>query len=479
MNLDELKDLAHLSLRIAQDSGAEYAEARIHGGTGNGYMLKNGEAQPSILEDSFGIGIRLICKGALAFSATNLLDRSTVKDLTLRTVKLAKASIKLATKKVKLDDSKAARANFRAPEKDRMEGADPSWLKHLLGEIERRVTRCKGASAIANRILIASSSIEQKYLVNSDGARVESRVPRLHFYGVLTAIENGQTAQRTIQQGESGGLEAERRMNLIEKVEHEAARLVEVLRKAGKPPAGVVDVILSPELSGIAAHESVGHPQEADRILGREGAQAGESYLRGDSLGRKVGSDEANISDDPTLLRSNGYSPVDDEGVRSRKRRLIKQGRVSEFLHNRSTSAELRAVNNAASRSTAYNREPIVRMSNTFVEPGDFTFDELLREVKDGVYMKSFTEWNIDDKRLNQRYVGLEAYRIKNGELKELVKAPVLEITTPALWGSVKGRTKELEFEAAICGKGDPMQGIPVWTGGPHTLLTGIRLGSR
>ncbi len=479
MNLEELKDLAHLSLKVSQDSGAEYAEARIHGGTGNGYMLKNGEAQPSILEDSFGIGIRLIYRGALAFSATNLLDRSSVKDLTLRTVKLAKASKSLVEKKVSFDKSKPARANFRAPEKERMEGADSSWLKRLLGEMERRVTHCKGASAITNRILIASSSIEQKYLVNSDGARVESRVPRLHFYGVLTAMENGQVAQRSIQQGESGGMEAERRMNLIEKVEQEAVRLVEVLKKAGKSPTGVVDVVLSPELSGIAAHESVGHPQEADRILGREGAQAGESYLRNDSLGKKVGSDEANISDDPTLLRSNGYSPVDDEGVSSSKRRLIKEGRVSEFLHNRSTSAELRTTNNAASRSTAYNREPIVRMSNTFVEPGDFTFEEVLQEVKEGVYLKSFTEWNIDDKRLNQRYVGLEAYHIKNGELKDLVKAPVLEITTPALWGSVKARTKELEFEAAICGKGDPMQGIPVWTGGPHMLLTGIRLGSR
>ena len=51
------------------------------------------------------------------------------------------------------------------------------------------------------------------------------------------------------------------------------------------------------------------------------------------------------------------------------------------------------------------------------------------------------------------------------------MKAPVLEITTPALWGSVKARSKKIEFEAAVCGKGDPMQGIPVWTGGPDTLL--------
>jgi len=223
----------------------------------------------------------------------------------------------------------------------------------------------------------------------------------------------------------------------------------------------------------------VGHPQEADRVLGREGAQAGESYLKADSLGRKIGSPEANVTDDPTLVHSNGYVPVDDEGVVASKRRLIKEGVINEFLQNRTTAMEFGLKSNGASRSVSYNREPIIRMSNTFVEPGDYSTEELLKEVKHGVLFKTFTEWNIDDKRLNQRYVALEAYSIEQGELRGLVKSPVLEITTPALWGSVKARSKHMEFEAATCGKGDPMQGAPVWTGGPETLLAGIRLGAR
>ncbi len=286
-------------------------------------------------------------------------------------------------------------------------------------------------------------------------------------------------AQRLFQQGETGGLEVVKRLDLVSRVEEEAKILREVIAKATKMEPGKMDVILSPELSGIAAHESVGHPQEADRILGREGAQAGESYLKKSSLGYRIGSKEANVSDDPTLLHSNGYCPVDDEGVKATKRRLIVDGKIGEFLQNRSTSAELGERNNGAARAVGFNREPIIRMSNTFVEPGDHTTEELVRMVKNGIYFKSFTEWNIDDKRLNQRYVGLEAYRIRNGVLGEMVKAPVLEITTPALWGSVKARGRKLEFEAAVCGKGDPMQGAPVWTGGPDTLLGGVRIGVR
>ena len=477
---EEYKDLAEYCVREARRLGAEYAEARVHGGKGTGFLLKNGEPQPSVIDDSFGIAARVIVGGAMGFGATNLLSRERVKDLTVTTVKMAKFTARLVKEPIKMGESKTATRKVRVAEKEPVEGADPNWLKSLLLEIDNSVVKLakgKGGVKIANRIMVASAGFEEKYLVTSDGAKVESRVPRFSYFGILTALKGGDAAQRTIQRGETGGLEIVKRIRLRENVEDEARTLVDVLSRAEKAPTGIMDVVLSPELSGIAAHESVGHPQEADRILGREGAQAGESYLSKDSLGTKVGSDEAYVSDDPTIEHSNGFCPVDDEGVVAKKRRLIVGGTVTEFLQNRSTSSLLGVENNGSSRSAGFDREPIIRMSNTFVEPGDYaTTEELLKEVRDGIYLKSFTEWNIDDKRLNQRYTGLEAYRVRNGETTTLVRAPVLEITTPALWGSVKGRSSRLEFEAANCGKGDPMQGIPVWTGGPDTLLAGVRI---
>jgi len=479
MPIDQYKDYADYCVREARKAGAQYAEARIHGGAGSGFLLKNGEPQPSIVEDSFGIAARVIVDGAMGFSATNLLSMQGVKDLTATTVKLARASSRLVKEPISMGESRSASKKVSVEEKEPIEGGDPNWLKSLLNDIDKRIVaverRAKGVK-IPNRMMVASVGVEEKYIVTSDGAKVESRVPRFHFFGIFTALKGGRAAQRMVQQGETGGLEIVKRIRLLELVEEETRILAEVLDQAVKPPTGIMDVVLSPELSGIAAHESVGHPQEADRILGREGAQAGESYLSRNSLGMKVGSSEAFVSDDPTLAYSNGYSPVDDEGVTSTKRRLIVGGKITEFLQNRATASLLGVKNNGSSRSVGFDREPIIRMSNTFVEPGDYSTEELVKQVKDGIYLKSFTEWNIDDKRLNQRYTGLEAYRIRGGETKELVRAPILEITTPALWGSVKGRSKRLEFEAASCGKGDPMQGIPVWTGGPDTLLGGVRM---
>lgn len=479
MGTQPARDLAEASVSKARDAGASYAEARVQSTWEREFGLKNGEPQPSLFIEGYGIGIRVIAGGALGFAATNEMTRTSVNDVAVKAVKLAKASASILKHPVAFDSSKPSRRKWAAPETRKIEEADSSWLRGVLVDIDSRIADGRAGVKLPGRLLYLSAELQERYYVNSDGARVAGRVPRVSFGGSITAIEGGEAAQRFIQQGETGGLEVVKRIGLSEKVTEEAKSLGRVLRATAKPPTDTVDVVLGSELSGIAAHESVGHPQEADRVLGREGAQAGESYLKADSLGRKIGSDEANVSDDPTLIHSNGFVPVDDEGVTAKKRLLIKDGIINEFLQNRITAGQFGVKSNGASRAVSFDREPIIRMSNTYVEPGDYSTEEIIKEVRHGVMFKSFTEWNIDDKRLNQRYVALEAYLIEQGELKGLVKSPVLEITTPKLWGSVKARSKHMEFEAATCGKGDPQQGAPVWLGGPETLLAGIKLGAR
>ncbi len=201
-----------------------------------------------------------------------------------------------------------------APEKENIEGADASWLKSLLLEIDGRMQAGKGRRRYRTGSWSRSSELEEKYYVNSDGSEVECRTPRIHFFGILTAIaERGGRAEDDPAGGDrrAGGRgEAGPRLQ----GRGGGADTAPGARQGDEVSHGVMDVILSPELSGIAAHESVGHPQEADRILGREGAQAGESYLKKDSIGFKVGSREANISDDPTLAHSNGYAPSTTRG---------------------------------------------------------------------------------------------------------------------------------------------------------------------
>jgi TldD protein len=347
----------------------------------------------------------------------------------------------------------------------------------LLREIEKTLTSAQLNMKLVARFLDLGTETEEKLFANSEGALIHGVVPRVRFFTLLTGGSEKGTIQRWFTKGESGGWEVVTGWNLPKLAFEEAETMSELLEKGEKPPAEELDVVLGSEITGIICHESCGHPQEADRILGREAAQAGESYLKPDMIGFQVGSEHVTVVDDPTLSRSYGYYQYDDEGIGAGKRVLIEHGRIANFLHNRETAAEMNTSSNASARAVFFDREPIVRMASTYMEPGDHSFEELLEGVRNGVFIKTFMEWNIDDRRYNQRYVGHEAYRIENGQLKGYVRNPIIELTTPALYGSVDAVGTEMEFEAATCGKGDPSQGAPVYHGGPPIRLRKIRLG--
>ena len=223
----------------------------------------------------------------------------------------------------------------------------------------------------------------------------------------------------------------------------------------------IKNVVISPKIAGIAAHESVGHPCEADRVFGRESAQAGSSYLTKNNLGMEIGSSKVNIMDDPTIVNSNGFFMYDEEGVRARPKTLVKNGMQNELLTNRSYAQVLGLHSNGSARSDSYSNEPIIRMSNTYLQAGDSDFDELLAEAGSGMYIKSFMEWNIDDTRSFSRYQGNEAYLIKNGSMYKPVKNFVLEKSTQDFWHAVRLVGKERELHVGSCGKGDPSRICP------------------
>jgi TldD protein len=256
----------------------------------------------------------------------------------------------------------------------------------------------------------------------------------------------------------------------------EAKALAKVLSSNMKVPQKPLTVVTGTQVTGIIAHESCGHPFEADRILGREAAQAGESWIAPTMLGKRLGTESVNLVDDPAIEGAYGFYLYDDEGIRARKRYLVKKGLVNEFYHNRETAASLGAKSNGSARASSYDKEPLVRMSNTYFEPGKQSEEELIESAKQGVYFKSFTEWNIDDRRYNNRYVSAEAYLIQNGRIMKPLRNVIFELTTPTIYGSIVAVGKNFELHPGMCGKGEPMQGMPVTMGGGSLKLTNIKL---
>ncbi|MGC8609661.1 MAG: TldD/PmbA family protein, partial [Thermoplasmata archaeon] len=186
--------------------------------------------------------------------------------------------------------------------------------------------------------------------------------------------------------------------------------------------------------------------------------------------------ENVSVIDDPTIDGSFGYYRYDDEGIPARKRYLYRKGYTDEFLLNRESAAIIGKEPNGAGRSSDWDMEPLARMSTTYIEPGDYSYEELFESVKRGVYIKSFTEWNIDDIRFNEKYVGSDAYLIENGDITGRVRKPVIETNTVKFYSSIDAVGKDLVFSAGICGKGDPEQGVSVWMGGPHIRLRNVYL---
>lgn len=465
-------------IKLLMNEGAEYAEVRFHRNVEVSGLLKNGEPDSPEYAEIYGVGVRVIKDGSLAFSSTNMLDWDSLRSTGLRAMRMAEAC-KDYSAKVGVSEEATVNKRWGVDFKESPIEVDVSSILEVLKSVDSSIMEIKGVS-FPNRLLVFGGSIEEKEYLNSEGTRIYSLVPRVGGYFILTASGgNGRSVQRILQFGESGGWERVRSMNLVQIAREEGEAMARILVEGRSVSPGRYDVVVGGEVSGIIAHEGCGHPQEADRIMGREGAQAGESYLKRDMIGRRIGSPVVNISDFPSLPNSYGFYLYDDEGVEAKKKRLIVKGVINEFLHNRETAKEFGVKSNGAARATMYSREPIIRMSNTFVEPGDYSLEELLEGVGHGLYIKSFQEWNIDDIRWNNRYVGFEAYMVENGKIGHPVVAPVIEATTEVIFSSIDAVGKDLIFKAATCGKGQPDQGAPVWTGGPSMRMRGLYIKGR
>ncbi|MCX8195945.1 MAG: TldD/PmbA family protein [Acidilobaceae archaeon] len=459
----------------ASSAGAEYAEARYHRVEGLTMLFLNGVLVGATQPLSEGVAVRVLYRGSMGFAATSDLSREGLREVVQRALAAARSSLSQLKKPISVGQAFLGSARYSVVERRPLADVSLEDKVKDLGERLKGVELRREGMKVNNHALTYSERAEHKIVVTNDGAMVESKIPRVSLFYNITASAEGKRANRWNQLGAVGGFEAVDALNFQEEFSGDLDSLYVNLVKASSPPRGVMDVVLGPEIVGLAMHEAVGHPSEADRVMGREAAQAGLSYRR-ELRVDKIGSELVSVYDDPTIPGSYGFYLYDDEGVAARKRALIYKGVLAEMLHNRETAAAYGTESNASARAIDYRSEPIVRMANTYMAPGDHSFEEIVESVREGVYIKKYMEWNIDDYRWGARYVGLEAYLIRGGRLAEPVRDVVLEINTRDFFSSVAAVGKDLTFSAGTCGKGEPPQPLPVTMGGPHVLLRGVRV---
>ena len=240
--------------------------------------------------------------------------------------------------------------------------------------------------------------------------------------------------------------------------------------------------MLGGEQLALQVHESIGHALELDRILLGEASYAGTSWVTPGDIGTlRYGSPLLAISADATLAGGLGSFRWDDEGVAAQRVMLIEDGILRSALSDRESAAAVGAASSGAARADGFARQPIVRMTNVSIEPGEGgTLEELVGEVDDGIYMESNRSWSIDDRRLNFQFGTEIAREIRSGKLGRLLRNPTYAGVTPTFWSSLEAVASAPAWQLwglQNCGKGEPGQSARVSHGAAPARFRDVEVG--
>jgi TldD protein len=252
----------------------------------------------------------------------------------------------------------------------------------------------------------------------------------------------------------------------------EAARRAAALLKAPPCPGGPTTVVLDQELASVFAHEAFGHLSEADFLY--ENPKMRELM----HLGREMGVRRLNIVDDGSLPGLLGTQAHDDEGTPTGKTYLIRDGVLVGHLHSRETAAKMGEKPTGNARAVGSGHPPIVRMTNTYIEGGERSFEELLAGIDRGVYACG----SIGGETMMEMFTfsARHAYRIEKGRIGELLRDAVLTGNVFETLRSIDGFGSDFRIlqTPGGCGKGG-QQPLPVTHGSPHLRIRGVVIGGR
>ena len=437
-------------------SQVDYIDIRAGAGNATSILMKDSNVDEINTGMSLAATVRVLNNGAWGFAHTT--DLSKLNEITDTAIKFSnslKGDVQLSETDIIKDkvavDVKIPFNDISIEEKkDIMKQANDAALIDKVN---------------STTVSYSDSEVDSIFL-NSEGSEIQVKTSRVRM-----ALNASATDCEIIQFGHGSlggvkGFEAIAETDIEQfgrTIGEKAVRLLD----AKPAPSCNFPVIADPELTGVLVHEALGHAVEGDLIL------QNDSILK-DKMGCKIASDIVNIFDDASLKEGFGYYPYDVEGVKTAPNQLVKDGELISLLNSRETASKLNMKSSGNARS-AISDQPIVRMSNTYLQPGDNTFEELIEDIPDGIYLKGSRGGQVDTGKGIFQFNAAEGYLIKDGE-----------ITTP-LWdvslsGNILETLKNIDaigndfkLSVGFCGKDG--QTAPVGDGGPHTRILNSLVG--
>jgi TldD protein len=455
-----LQDFADKIIKYADKAGVQYCDVRAEHQEKKSALIENGEIEHIRNSEDRGIGIRLIKNGAWSFcSITNPKSFNEIKDILDNTIENSNYKNLYKKNIINLHKSPINKKeiNFQVIKKPEIDELIKIGLE--CNKIIKKTPK------IIKSITNPEYTINSKYFVNSEGSEILQNFTDTVIEMIATAHESGQTQSVNITEGGRGGLELI--MNKAQQSAKDIAKKASELIFANPVKEEKSTVVMNPDFVSLLTHEILGHPSEADRVLGKEMAWAGGAWWKG-KIGQKIGSEKLNVFDDPTIKKSLGWYYFDDEGVQTKKTKLIENGILKNHMQNKETSEIFNTIPTGNMRATSYRFMPLIRMACTCIGNGDQDVEEIIKEVKNGYYISNMKIPSIDMKRYNWSISCQYAQKIENGEITDLLRDVIVMGTAPEFFNSIDACGNDFTVRPITnCGKGDPMQSMIMGNGGP------------
>ncbi|MDV2990244.1 MAG: TldD/PmbA family protein [Dehalogenimonas sp.] len=311
-------------------------------------------------------------------------------------------------------------------------------------------------------------SRRKSVLLTSGGSFISQERADVTLRVNAVAAGDGEVQQSGISMGSRGTFSDIK--GLHSRVKETAERAVSLL-KAPQARGGEYTVVLDPVLAGVFVHEAFGHLSEADHIY--ENPQLKAVMV----LGREFGGEHLNIIDDATMLNLRGGYAYDDEGTPGQRVHLIREGKLTGRLHSRETAAKMKEAPSGNARAISFRHPPIVRMGNTFIEPRDVTFDQMIGDIKEGIYARNWYGGTTSMEMFT--FSAGEAFMIRNGKVEELIRPVVLSGNVFETLKRIDAIGNDLDMnQGGGCGKGGQSP-LAVSNGSPHIRIQQCLIGGR
>ena len=441
--------------------GADDGELFIENVKSEGLTYDDGKLRNASYNSSEGFGLR-----AVSGDITGYAHSSTIDETALQT---AKKTVKLAITGTKIQVEPPKKTDKKLYSND-----DPMISVPFHNKIEILKQIDDFARSLDKRVVQVSASLgaslQQIYILRAEGGLTSDIRPMARINVSVIVEHDGR--RESGSSGAGGRFDLE---NLItekswKKHVKEALRVAIVNLKSVPAPAGVMDVVLGPGWPGVLLHEAIGHGLEGD--FNRKKTSAFSNLM-----GKQIASSEVTIVDDGTLSDRRGSINIDDEGTPSKRNVLIQDGQLVGLMQDRQ-NARLMGVNVTGNgRRQGYEHAPMPRMTNTFMLDGKESAENIIKELKDGIYATGFSGGQVDITNGKFVFSCTEAYKVVNGEIKQPVKGATLIGDGATALTKIRAVGDDLALDPGIGNCGKSGQWVPVGVGQPTLLISGLTIG--